>query len=125
MNQLTVNKAIWKGHQMVNFPVTFIMIVGFGLTIYFSNLGLGSLYTGLLGCCTFIFMWLWWSIQTTKWRILAFGNVRNVHELKRRAIEEKLIWGDDSWFNRTEIWTAEQKSKWAEIEKKFQKEDEF
>lgn len=125
MNQLTVNKAIKKGHQMVNYPVFAIMIVGFGLTIYFLSLKLDSIFAGLFGCATFIFMWLWWSLHIVKWKILAFGNVRNVHELKRKAIEQQLIWNDDSWFNKTEIWTNEQKRLWFDIENKFLKEDEF
>jgi hypothetical protein len=125
MNQLTVNKAIKKGHQMVNYPVFAIMIIGFGLTIYFMTLKLNSLFVGLFGVSTFVLMWLWWSIQITRWKILAFGNVRNVHELKRKAIEQQLIWNDSSWFNKTEIWSQEQKQKWSKIEKKFLQEDEF
>jgi len=123
MNQLTVNQAIKKGHQMVNYPVFAIMIIGFGITIYFSILKLNSLVIGTFGVSTFVFMWLWWSIQITRWKILAFGNVRNVHELKRKAIEQQLIWNDDSWFNKTEIWSDAQKQEWQNIEKKFQNED--
>lgn len=110
---------------MVNVPVFAIMIVGLGLTIYFSTLKFNGLFLGLFGVLTFVFMWLWWSIQITRWKILAFGHVRNVHELKRKAIEQQLIWNDSSWFNKTEIWSQEQKQKWLKIEKKFQVEDEI
>lgn len=125
MNQLTVNKAIKKGHQMVNYPIFAIMIIGFGITFYLLTIKTNGLFTGMIGISTFATMWLWWSIQITRWKILAFSNVRNVHELKRKAIEQQLIWNDDSWFNKTEIWSSEQIDKWQEIEYKFLSEDEF
>ena len=125
MKQLTVNNALKKGHFMVNYPVFAIMIIGFGLTIYLSTLKLNGWLVGLLGVSTFVFMWLWWSIQITRWKIIAFGNVRNVHELKRKAIEQQLIWNVNSWFNKTEIWSNAQRKKWLEIENKFLIDDEF
>jgi hypothetical protein len=47
----------------------------------------------------------------TKWRVWAFENVRNVHELKKRAIQEKLISADSSIFEKTEIRTERQEIK--------------
>ncbi len=124
MNQVTVKKAFKRGHQMVNFPILAIMIIGFGTTVYLSKKGFNSTLVGILGGSTFILMWLWWSLQISRWKVWAFGNVRNVHELKRKAIEQQLIWYDGSWFNKTEIWTSDQKRKWLTIERKFQYEDE-
>lgn len=48
--------------------------------------------------------------------------MRNVHELKKRAIQEKLIWNDGNIFEKTEIRSTEDKSK---LEKKFEQEDEY
>jgi hypothetical protein len=61
----------------------------------------------------------------TKWRIWAFNNVRNVHELKERAIEEKLIWGDHSKFEKTEIRSKYEKEKIEKLNLKFEKEDRY
>lgn len=124
--QITVDKAIKRGHIIVNVPV-FIVIIGCpALALYLSkqNLipGWGIGIAFLLG---FVLAWLIWSFMITKWRIWAFENVRNVHELKKRAIQEKLIWNDGNIFEKTEIRNTEDKSKLKKLEKKFEQEDEF
>ncbi len=110
----------------MNVPV-FICIIGIpALSFYLSNqnlipkwrIGIGS----LLG---FVIAWLVWSFMITKWRIWAFENVRNVHELKKRAIEEKLIWNDGNIFEKTEIRSLEDKEELKKLEKKFDKEDVY
>ena len=125
MEKLTVHKAIEKGHRMVNYPLFPIMIIGFGITGYLSVV-LENVWIFPIGfVLTFLLMWLWWSFQITKWRIWAFENCRNVHELKRRAINQKLIWPDGSRFEKTEIRTKNQKDKLKTIKRKFDKEDEI
>lgn len=124
--QITVDKAIKRGHLIVNVPV-FIAIIGCpALALYLSKLGLipgwGIGIAFLLG---FILAWLIWSFMITKWRIWAFENVRNVHELKKRAIQEKLIWNEGNIFEKTEIRNTEDKSKLKKIEKKFEQEDDY
>ncbi len=51
--------------------------------------------------------------------------MRNVHELKKRAIKKKLIWKDNSFFEKTEIRTASQKDNWVELLEKFNKPDVY
>lgn len=68
---------------------------------------------------------MFWSLNVVKWKIWAYENVRNVNELKRKAIEQNLIWNDSSWFNKTEIINAKQKQRLIELEEKFLIEDEF
>ncbi len=124
--EISVTKAINRGHLIVNIPV-FICIIGIpALSLFLSNqnlipkwgIGIGF----LLG---FVFAWLVWSFMITKWRIWAFKNVRNVHELKKRAIQEKLIWNDGNIFEKTEIRTLEEKEELKKLEKKFDKEDVY
>jgi len=69
--------------------------------------------------------WLTWSIAATKWRIWAFTNVRNVHELKRKGVHGKLIWPDGSIFGKTEIKTSRQRRKLSELDQKFLLPDIF
>ncbi|MFV0233558.1 hypothetical protein OBK30_10940 [Empedobacter falsenii] len=127
MNEtIGVDEAISKGHRMITYPVLAITIGIFGITFY-------------LGCQKFIptwgfpvgfifamaVSWLWWSFMITKWRLWAFENVRNVHELKKRAIQEKLIWLDNSIFEKTEIRTTKDVEKLNTLSNKFNQEDVF
>ena len=61
----------------------------------------------------------------TEWRIWAFENVRNVHDLKKRAIEEKLLWENGNWFEKTEIRSKQDKIDLERTFRKFEKEDQF
>lgn len=61
----------------------------------------------------------------TKWRLWAFDNVRNVHELKRRAISEGLIGEDGSIYEKLEIRSKEDKKKWSDILERFKNKDVF
>lgn len=124
--QISVDKAIKRGHLIVNVPV-FIAIIGCpALALYLleKNLiqGWGVGISFLIG---FVLAWLIWSLMITKWRVWAFENVRNVHELKKRAIDEKLIWPDGNIFEKTEIRNSADKRKLKNLEKKFEKEDEY
>lgn len=127
MNEtVTVDEAISKGHKMVNYPVMVIMFGTIGLTLYLGKQKLIPTWGFPVGfVLAFIFAWLWWSIIITKWRLWAFDNVRNVHELKKRAIQEKLIWADNSFFEKTEIRNATDKEKLNSLTNKFKQEDLF
>ncbi|MGM5471170.1 hypothetical protein ACS386_12900 [Flavobacteriaceae bacterium LMO-SS05] len=124
--EISVNKAINRGHLIVNIPV-FISMIGIpALAFYLSSKSLIPKWgIGISFIIGFVVAWLVWSFMITKWRIWAFENVRNVHELKKRAIDEKLIWNDYKIFEKTEIRTSSEKLKLKELEKKFQKEDIF
>lgn len=124
--EISVNKAINRGHLIVNIPV-FICIIGIpALSFYLSNQNLIPKWgIGIGFVLSFVVAWLVWSFMVTKWRIWAFENVRNVHELKKRAIQEKLIWNDRNIFEKTEIRNSEDKSRLKKLEKKFEHEDEY
>ncbi len=117
MNEIvTVNKAITRGHRMVNYPVFVIMIGTLSVSFFLGSQGSFPLWIFPLGFgLAFGLAWLYWSIMITKWRIWAFENVRNVHELKKRAIQEKLIWPDGSVFEKTEIRSSATKEKWKSL----------
>ena len=122
--EVSVDKAIKRGHLIVNVPVMITLIGCPALALYLSkqNLipGWGIAVGFVIG---FLFAWLIWSYMITKWRVWAFENVRNVHELKKRAIQEKLIWADGNIFEKTEIRNWEDKQKLKKLERKFEKED--
>jgi hypothetical protein len=127
MNEtVTVDEAISKGHRMVNYPVFAIMVGTLGLTIYLGIQKIIPTWGFPVGfILAFGLAWLWWSFMITKWRIWAFDNVRNVHELKMRAIQEKLIWADNSIFEKTEIRNATDKERLNSLQNKFNQDDLF
>lgn len=127
MNEtVTIDKAISRGHRMVNFPVAIIMLGIIGLSIYLSIKKVVPFWGIPIGFVLgFVFAWLWWSVMITKWRLWAFENIRNVHELKNRAIQENLIWPDNSVFEKTEIWTAADRERWNALQIKFKQKDLF
>jgi len=127
MNEtVSVDQAISKGHKMVTYPGMVIMVSLLGLTLFFGSIRHYSAWFWAVGMLiSFGAPWLYWSVMITKWRFWAFENVRNVHELKKRAIQEKLIWADDDIFGRTEIRSTAEKEKWGKIQEKFNRKDEF
>lgn len=62
--------------------------------------------------------WLWWSYKIVKWKILALSELdfEESKELYYKAINAGLIWPKGNVFNKTEIWSDENKSKWLKIE---------
>ncbi|MGV0923793.1 hypothetical protein [Empedobacter tilapiae] len=127
MNEtVTVDEAISKGHRMITYPVLAITIGIFGITFYLGSQKFIPAWGFPVG---FIFAmvvsWLWWNFMITKWRIWAFDNVRNIHELKKRAIQEKLICSDNSIFGKTEIRTTKEVEKLNTLSNKFNQEDVF
>jgi len=127
MNEtVSVDEAISKGHKMINYPVLVIMFGTIGLTLYLGTQNLIPDWGFIVGfVLAFVFAWLWWSFMITKWRVWAFENVRNVHELKKRAIQEKLISADSSIFEKTEIRTAKDKERLRLLAHKFEQDDLF
>jgi len=127
MNEnVTVDEAISKGQGILKYPLLIWIFGIFWLGIYYSYetiLPFWILPIGfLIGLGLF---WLWWSSKITKWRLWAFDNVRNVHELKKRAIREKLIWTDNGILERTLIWSSVDKEKWNLLQYKFKQDDLF
>jgi hypothetical protein len=123
---VTVQQAISKGKiKLIVLPM-FLIISFFFLGIYIHTLGyLEGWIIGIGAVSGFILGWLAWSYFVVDWKIWAFENVRNVHELKRKAIQNNLIWEDGNWFNKTEIINYEQKQKLKQLEKKFLENDVY
>jgi len=124
--ETTIEKAIIKGKLMLIFLPAFIFLGTMGLLCFlgqYNDFG-GYIYpfSIILG---FLLCWLTWSFMITKWRIWAFENVRNVHELKRKAIQHKLIWKEKSFFEKTEIRTLKDREILKRLEKKFLVKDVY
>jgi hypothetical protein len=123
---VSTEQALKRGQRMVNVPVSCILIgcLATGITLFILKNGY-EILGGVIAIGGFVASWLYWSFAITRWRVWAFDNVRNVHQLKKRAISEKLIWPDGSLWNKTEIWRAADKEKWNNLQVKFETEDIF
>lgn len=124
MYELSVEDAIRKGQRLINWPITFIIIIVGGGLIFAAkenNLPGWTLLAGI--ALAIVLAWLYWSIMIVRWRLWAFDKVHNVHELYKRAITEHLIWPDGSWATKTEIWTKEQREQWVSIQSRFSEPD--
>lgn len=121
---VTVNEALNRGRlRLVFLPLLIIIgFIGIGL-LFEENQFIGKWIIPLALILGFVFGWIAWSYFVNKWKIWAFENVQNVHELRRKAIEEKLIWKSGSWFEKTEFKSPEQKIKLKSLEKKFLNKD--
>jgi hypothetical protein len=114
---VTVDEAISKGHRMVNYPVSIPSMMIFVIT-YYMYIEYQIPIWGILVCfaTTAISALLLRSYVIVKWQIWAFDNVRNVHELKKRAIQERLIRSNKSIFEKNSIFlSASDKEKLSSI----------
>lgn len=124
---VTVDEAISKGHRMVNYPVSIPSIMIFVITYYFYIEYQIPIW-GILVCfaAAAISALLLRSYVIVKWQIWAFDNVRNVHELKKRAIQERLIRSNKSIFEKNSIFlSTSDKEKLSSLKIKFDQDDFF
>jgi len=127
MKMVTVDEAISKGHRMVNYPVSIPSIMIFVITYYFYIEYQIPIW-GILVCfaAAAISALLLRSYVIVKWQIWAFDNVRNVHELKKRAIQERLIRSNKSIFEKNSIFlSTSDKEKLSSLKIKFDQDDFF
>lgn len=123
---VTVDEAISRGRRMVSYPVMAIMFGIIGVSVFLSIQNIIPALYMVIGIVAGIALaWLYWSFSITKWKVWAFDNVRNVHELQRKAIEAQLIWTEGSFWEKTERWNAADRDKWALLQDKFNQADVF
>lgn len=117
---VTVYKALTRGQLTVNVPVFIIMFGVMGLCFYLATQKhIPSYFAPTSIVFGPLVAWIYWSFAITRWRIWAFSNVDDVHELKALAISGQLIWPDGSFFERTEIRTNKERILINELEKRF------
>lgn len=123
-DKVSVNKALLIGKLfLIIFPLIGIISPILSAIFLADNELIPDWGIGLGIITGFIFSWFIWAVLITKWKIWAYSRVANINELKRKAIEEKLIWPDGSWFNKTEISTANQKRKLQKLKLRFFEQD--
>lgn len=121
---VTVEQALSKGRWKLKYlpMITIFGCIGGGF--YLSDQEVFGGWIIPLGFVLgFSLGWIVWSYFVMEWKIWAYENVRNVHELQRKAVEEKLIWDSGSWFEKTEFKNYQQRQKLKQLEKKFLEKD--
>jgi hypothetical protein len=127
---VTVDSAIKKGRvQLFLIPLLILlgmMVISVLVTSHVKNGSNWVPFCGVAGLImTIALPFLYYFLMLTRWRIWAFSNIRNVHELKQRAILGQIYPKDNSFLWRLEIKTAEQKQQIANLEQKFEQPDVF
>lgn len=123
---VTVEQAIKRGNRMMNIPVMLILFGPVLLSVYlYAEFKFPGWIIAIVGVAGFVAAWLYWAIMITRWRIWAFENVRNVQDLKKKAIAAKIISEDGSFSEKTEIRTWSDKQKLEALKSKFDQPDVF
>ncbi len=125
LENITVDEAISKGHKTITYPGMLLLFGLMVLTVFLGILLRPHVWIWLVGLpLSFILPCIFWGIRITKWKVWAFSKVRNVHELRKRAVLEMLMYNDHSFYNKMEIWNASDKEQWLNLQCKFELKDE-
>jgi hypothetical protein len=118
---ITVEQALKKGLWKVKVPLM-LTFVGFLATscivAYFIGIQIfyGTVFGFVIGgLCTLLLS----SYLTVRWRIWAFTNVDDVHELRQAAITEQLLPADGSWLGKYELASDADKAQLLALECRF------
>lgn len=123
---VSVEDALRTGKWFIKLPMFLILITVIIVKSIFFDIIFGEriddflvIFIGLLLC------WLYWSFAIPIWKIWAYKNVRNIHELKLKAKKNNFIFREGGFFEKTEIKNAEQKETLKQLEKKILVEDVY
>ena len=120
--QISVDKAIKRGRLIL---LNMILIVVVICTIALFTLGKSPIWVFLtLFSSSIIVSGLITGFLINKWRYWAFENVRNVHELKKRAITAGILSEKEKFFKNIEQSNNNDKKHW-DIKQKFLQDDIF
>ena len=104
IENVSVDEALNKGRWKLVYLPMIVLFSCVGLSFYIKSQEILDGWIIAVGFIVgFLLSWLVWSYFVVDWKVWAFENVRNVHELQRKAIEQRLIWSEGSWFEKTEF----------------------
>ncbi|GAB5472645.1 MAG: hypothetical protein Mars2KO_07440 [Maribacter sp.] len=118
---MNLSKLINQGLISIYGPlVSFVVICGFIGNWFAINILKSTKVDFLVMIVVIIAIcigWVWWSYKIVKWKYWAFSQltVDESYELHSKAIGAGLIWPAGSVFNKTEIWTKEDKNNWTTL----------
>lgn len=123
---ISVDKAIKKGIYSVNLPALLIFLIGLIASFAMAFI-LFRPYEMIVGfIVSYVLATAYRAITAAKWRNWAFDKVRNVHELRERALSEKLLYPTNRLgFGIINYNSESQKKQWEQLHAKFQQPDIF
>ena len=121
---ISVKEAVQKGKWIIIYPSILMILLPIILSIYFSVVvdNLNIVYVGIV--LGIILPFIYKFIIITRWKIWAFENVKNIHQLRQKAYEEGLTYSQDNK-SLFEFRSNKQNEKLNELEQKFLQEDIF
>ena len=128
-----VDIVIKKGHWMITYPMTFLAWLSFGISLYLTysieievkTWGHGALSVIVILSSMLFIPLIYRSLIIVKWKNWAFSKVRNVHELKKRAIQENILFDANNPLRKFEFSSKHEKNKWKDLQEKFKTDDIF
>ncbi|MBS7564009.1 hypothetical protein KHS38_06290 [Mucilaginibacter sp. Bleaf8] len=125
---VSVKEAIKKGNIKITVPTVILFIICIAGAIVIG-LYTWPVYIPFIWFAGFIGIALYRQYAINKWKLWAFENVRNVHELRQRAIfagffKEKDL-QDNNLLGLFNIISKEDKEKWLHLQEKFNRPDIF
>jgi hypothetical protein len=125
-NKITVDEAIKRATWYITFSTVLILfgiiIISLSCFIYFD---INNWKIMLVFISAFGLSLIWQKYATIKWQFWAFENVRNVHELKKVAIQNEIFKPNKSIFDQSKKFNIKHKVKLDQLKAKFELEDEF
>lgn len=116
-----ITTALARANRMVQWPsmaVLFFPLVAYLVLanrMHFPSQDIAGLeWAAPFLITSFVGGWLVWSLRVPRWRLWAYGNVRDVELLEAIAMARMIIWPPGSIFERTEIMSRETR---AEIDR--------
>jgi FtsH-binding integral membrane protein len=135
---VSVDEALQKGKSMLLLPrilllfgLWVVLFVGWIFYMVCKNappgatnfiLGFGIAWLVSLFIAGFL-PFLYWSKQTTKWKIWALMNVQNVHELRHRSKRAALLFDYGSFIDRVQIQSASERKQWSLLQIRYRTPD--
>ncbi len=125
-----VNKAVQRGRLTVNLLgaiIFLIVLLGIpSIVLQYTETTWIMITACVIGFALgFLLGWIYSGFAVVRWKIWAYENVQNLHELKQKAIVEKVIYPDGHWSEKLNFASYEQRQKLKQLEKRFSEEDKY
>jgi len=122
---VSVDKALSKGKWLCIALPMFFLLAPLAASFFLLNITKSGWVIGAGFLVGLILSFVCWGFTVVSWKIWAYSNVRNIHELKKRAITDKLIHRDGSFFNRFEIMSQSRRQTLQQLQRRFSQPDAY
>ncbi|MGV3611360.1 MAG: hypothetical protein ACO1N0_10450 [Fluviicola sp.] len=124
--EISVKQALERGRKMLNVPSSVVPKVIIGIMVVLALLKVVAWQYALFSAplSLLLFPLFYRSYRVTKWKLWAYENVRNVHELKAKAVMMGIL-SEETGFLEKLFRTTAAENRLKELEEKFRIPDVF